>query len=181
MNYLGIPFEMKYSSAGGKLVLNLNFFERAELVTDEIAKTLQDNLRAVLVSMHYSPKFVESVLNATKIEATPHSVVVTVEHPVFPYLELGTRPRVMRHLLGKVVPIKRGSRVIFRKATERSFLRGGWRHPGTPARYLLGRAVVESLREAVEYVRVQLPAFVGGIAEWLRRAISSRSTNASQT
>lgn len=181
MNYLGIPFELKYSSAGGKLVLNVNFFSRAGLVTEEIARTLPTNLRNVLVAKKYSSKFVESVLRAVKVEATPYSVVVTIDHPVFPYLELGTRPRVMRHLLGKVVPIKTRFRVIFRKATERSFLRGRWRHPGTPGKYFLRRAVVKSLKEAVDYVRAIFPVFVGGIVEWLKLALSSHSTNASQT
>jgi len=80
------------------------------------------------------------------------SIFVLSELPYAEAQDKGVLPHVQWYLMGKVVPIRvhrfGGSKVIYRKATLKSFLQGKWVHPGiTPKEYIqkgVDRFIAES-------------------------------------
>lgn len=63
-------------------------------------------------------------------------------HPAFEYLNRGVRPRVQYELMGKTIPIRtREGKIIFRKATPKSFAEGKWKHPGIPPQRYFEKAI----------------------------------------
>jgi hypothetical protein len=69
------------------------------------------------------------------------SIYIVSELPYADAQDKGIAPHIQWYLLGRTVPIRLfgfgGSRVIYRKATLKSFLEGKWFHPGvTPKEYI---------------------------------------------
>ena len=60
----------------------------------------------------------------------------------------------MWYLMGKTIPIREfkfgQSRLIFRKATVKSYLRGGWRHPGTEGKRFFDTGIRQAIDEFKE-------------------------------
>ena len=73
------------------------------------------------------------------------SIYIMSELPYAEAQDKGVTPHVQWYLLGKVIPIRihrfGGSKVIYRKATLESFLRGKWVHPGITAKEYIQRGV----------------------------------------
>jgi len=65
----------------------------------------------------------------------------------------GKPAHIMWYLLGKVVPINVGGKIIYRKATLRSFLNGKWKHAGITAKKYVEAGM---LKVEQEYPGVQI-------------------------
>ncbi len=83
-----------------------------------------------------------SIVDTLRAYISGKAIVVEGSHPAAEAIEHGTKPRVMWELLNKVIPIKTESGVtIFRKASMKSFLRGGWTRSHVPGKHLVPQAV----------------------------------------
>lgn len=166
-------YEIKKNVDKGLVTLELFWDEPNLALAQELANRIPLALERALYLAGHSKKFVDSVITSLKISVSPHGVVASVKHPIFPLLEAGTKPRTMKELLGKVVPLKTPQGVIFRKVTEKGLLLGKWRHPGIPARKFLERATLESLSEAIGQVRMEGEEVVWKVSQALLRLIRS--------
>jgi hypothetical protein len=67
-------------------------------------------------------------------------------------IEEGVRPHTMWYLLNKTIPIRTfffgQERLIFRRATLKSYLRGAWRHPGTEGKHVFAEGIVQGLQRS---------------------------------
>lgn len=75
-----------------------------------------------------------TLANSIQAYVSGQSIYIISELPYADVQDKGIPPHIMWYLFGKVVPIRSyaygGTQVIYRKATLKSFLAGGWRHPG---------------------------------------------------
>lgn len=80
-----------------------------------------------------------------------NAVYLVSDAPYAEAQEEGVRAHVMWYLMGKTIPIRifefGQSRLIFRKATLKSYLRGAWRHPGYPGKHFMDRAARTAVAE----------------------------------
>jgi len=166
-------YEIKKNVDKGLVTLELFWDEPNLALAEEMADRIPLALERILHLEGYSKRFVDSVISSLKISVSPHGVVASVKHPIFPFLEAGTKPRTMKELLGKVVPLKTPHGVVFRKVTEKSLLLGKWKRPGTPARKFLEKAALESLAEAIGRVRMEGEEVVWKVSQALLRLIRS--------
>lgn len=83
------------------------------------------------------------------------SIFVLSELPYAEAQDKGVLPHVQWYLMGKVVPIRihrfGGTRVIYRKATLKSFLEGKWVHPGITPKEFIQKGIQQFLAEAEGY------------------------------
>ncbi len=84
-----------------------------------------------------------------------NSIYIISELPYADAQDKGQAPFIMWFLLGKVIPIREHrfgqSRVIFRRATLKSFLAGGWRHPGITAKQFVNRGIGRAMTGLDQY------------------------------
>lgn len=83
------------------------------------------------------------------------SIFILSELPYAETQDKGILPHVQWYLMGKVVPIRihrfGGTKVIYRKATLKSFLEGKWVHPGITPKEFIKKGVDQFLAEAEGY------------------------------
>lgn len=100
-----------------------------------------------------------TLANSIQSYVSGQSVYIISELPYADAQDKGLPSHVMWYLLGKVIPIREfkfgQSRVIYRKATLKSFLAGGWRHPGITAKEFVERGIGRAMTGTNDYNWVQ--------------------------
>lgn len=96
-----------------------------------------------------------TLANSIMSYVSGQSIYIISELPYADAQDKGRAPHVMWYLLGKVIPIREfkfgQSRVIYRKATLKSFLAGGWRHPGITAKEFVERGIGRAMAGLNDY------------------------------
>jgi len=71
--------------------------------------------------------------------------------------ENGVAPHVMWYLMNKTIPIRTfsfgQSKVIYRRATMKSYLNGAWRHPGYPGKKAFATGINQAIDDFSEEFR----------------------------
>lgn len=163
---------IKVSSGKNILIYNIDFNEMDIPTINYFMSSFKNSLAEVLASQRYSQKFIDTVLNNTSVDATPKSIRITIKNEVMPTVELGRQEKTMYYLRGKTVPINSFGRIIFRKVTERSLLRGKWRQRRVEGKKLVRGAIVNTLQEAVMYTRMFSPE-ARSATEWITRSLQN--------
>jgi hypothetical protein len=95
-----------------------------------------------------------NLANSIRGYVAGNSVYIISDAPYAKAQEEGVRPHVMWYLMNKTVPIRvwrfGQSRLIFRKATLNSYLRGAWRHPGYEGKKFMETGVKMAVDEFQE-------------------------------
>ena len=104
-------------------------FQEASLISEQIVTSIKEVMYSGIF------KHPTGVLaNSIRSFVSGQSVYIISLQPYGDAQDQGMSPHVMWYLLGKTVPIRTykygTSKVIYRKVTLKSFLAGGWRHPG---------------------------------------------------
>ena len=121
--------------------------EQISIIRKEVTQQIKELARSKI-----GPK--EKFSPAINITIAGKELVITFFDNVTYYREVGTRPRRMWNLMGKIIPIrdKVSGEVIFRKVSPRSLLYG-WRHPGTEGLNIVAsilKDLDDQLREVLE-------------------------------
>lgn len=95
------------------------------------------------------------------------TVVWWSDHPGAAAQEHGVKPHAMWYLLNKVIPIRMygsgGETTTFRRATLKSFMRGGWFHKGYPGKGFMKKAVDATVSKIPELLRQAQEAVMRGL------------------
>ena len=85
-----------------------------------------------------------------------NTIYIISDVPYAKAVEEGVKPHVMWYLLNKTIPIRTfffgQQRLIFRRATLKSYLRGGWRHPGTEGKHVFAQGIEQGIAESAEQI-----------------------------
>lgn len=131
---------------------------------ENFADILRNEIEFVIISPALSkyPKTPQSRRNlSSSIRVTYDSMedkfIVESSHEGFRFLDRGVRPHVMFYLLDKTVPIRtKDGRLIFRKVSFDSILKGGWKHSGIPSQNYISKAVDRVFKNNKSAVRKQI-------------------------
>jgi hypothetical protein len=92
-----------------------------------------------------------ALANSIRGYVSGNSVYVIADATYAKAQEEGVQPHTMWQLLGKTIPLRifrfGQSRLIFRKASVKSYLRGAWRHPGTEGKYFIREGIRQAISE----------------------------------
>jgi len=85
-----------------------------------------------------------------------NSIYIISDVPYAKAVEEGVKPHVMWYLLNKTIPIRTfmygQNRLVYRRATLKSYLRGGWRHPGTEGKHMFAEGIQRGIAESEEQI-----------------------------
>ena len=125
-------------------------FEAMSLMKEKITTSIREIIYEG-VFKHPTGTLANSIMSYV----SGQSIYIISELPYADAQDKGRPPHVMWYLLGKVIPIREfkfgGSRVIYRKATLKSFLAGGWRHPGITAKEFVERGIGRAMTGLTDY------------------------------
>ena len=145
----------------GTLVRSYALADLRGEVLGRIASRMQEAIRSYLSSRFPGKRFSSSV----RVYAVGDRIAVELDDKFLKALNDGTKPRIMSNLVGKTVPIRTESGVVFRKVTAASIARGGWRHPGTPGEHFVEQEASAVLEDSTEEVSSMLESTVGLLLE----------------
>jgi hypothetical protein len=115
---------------------------------DEWIKILATMIEAKLISLLQASGY-RNIAHSVSVKVQNGTIIVSVKHPAFEYLDRGVRPFQMKPH-DKVVPMRKGYTVIFRRITPKSIQEGKWRHPGITPKRFLQRAINEAINQMVK-------------------------------
>jgi len=119
------------------------------------ASIVKENVVSSIKQLCYSGIFKHptgSMANSIRGYVTGNSIWIYSDAKYAEAIEEGVRPHTMWYLLNKTVPIRTyffgQEKLIFRKATLKSYMRGGWRHPGTEGKHVFQQGVEDGLAKS---------------------------------
>ena len=119
------------------------------------ASVVKENIVSSIKEICYSGIFKHptgNLANSIRGYVVGNSVWIYSDVKYAEAIENGVRPHVMWYLLNKTIPIRTffygQQRLIFRKATLQSYMRGGWRHPGTEGKHVFQDGVEAGLAQS---------------------------------
>jgi hypothetical protein len=116
------------------------------------ANIVKENIVTSIKELCYSGTFKHptgTLANSIRGYVTGNSIWIYSDARYAEAIEEGVKPHTMWYLLNKTVPIRTfffgQERLIFRRATLKSYMRGGWRHPGTEGKHVFQQGVEDGL------------------------------------
>jgi len=92
-----------------------------------------------------------ALANSIKGYVSGNSIYIISDAPYAKAQEEGVKPHVMWYLLGKTIPMRDfrfgQRRTVYRKATLKSYMRGGWRHPGYEGKHFMQAGIAKGVAE----------------------------------
>lgn len=92
-----------------------------------------------------------TLANSIRGYVSGNSVYVIADQSYAKAQENGVQAHIQWYLLGKTVPIRifahGQSRVIFRRATLKSYMRGAWRRKATPGKHFMRDGINQAVHE----------------------------------
>lgn len=119
-------------------------FQEASLISEQMVTSVKEVMYSGIF------KHPTGILaNSIRSFVSGQSVYMISLQPYGDAQDQGVEPHVMWYLLGKTIPIRTyrfgTSQLVFRKATLKSFLAGGWRHPGVSAKQFVQQGLERAM------------------------------------
>lgn len=117
------------------------------LLTDLKRDTLRRIREKIRKESAFSPRAKARLSRGLEIELGPSSITLIAKDPAFLPLIKGQKKGQMKWLRGARAPIPivlDSGELIFRTASEKSFQRGAWKHPGRPDTHIIDIARKEA-------------------------------------
>jgi len=119
------------------------------------ANVVKENVITSIKEICYSGVFKHptgTLANSIRGYVSGNTIWIYSDAPHARSIEEGVRPHTMWYLLNKTIPIRTfffgQERLIFRRATLKSYMRGGWRHPGTDGKNVFADGIAQGIQRS---------------------------------
>jgi hypothetical protein len=136
----------------------------------ELATRIKANIADYLVMSGYPIDTVRRWLNEIQVEYAPGYVAVRLRSRTLRFVEFGTRASKPKAESRRPVPIRLpNGTLIFRRVTYKSLMKGAWRRPARPGRFIVREAILNTIQDYAILAETNIPLLVAKIDELLRR------------